>query len=133
MYAEVGGSWGTGVVVWVLDEAFCRTDGGLCVKAFVMLRLNTIGVLGLAGKIEKTGMMVDLSIVLVMIALKPENSGTKSIGGEDSRMPIAPLEIAKTTNQRGYICFVSCACCESIFPNPIWSNWWFYWALIIYI
>lgn len=77
MYAEVGGIWGAGVVVWVVDEAFCRTDGGLYVKAFVTALLNTFGVLDLAGKIEKTGMMVDLSIsffffFLAIIALKPK-------------------------------------------------------------
>ena len=72
MYAEVGGSWGAGVVVSVLDEAFCRTDGGLFVKALGTVPHSAFGVLGLAGNNEKTGMKVDLSIVLGMVALKPK-------------------------------------------------------------
>lgn len=72
MYAEVGGSWGAGMVVWVLDEAFCRTDGGLLVKALVTVLHNAFGVLGLAGNNEKTGVKADLSIVLGIIALKPK-------------------------------------------------------------
>jgi hypothetical protein len=72
MYAEVGGSWGVGMVVSVLDEAFCRTDGGLFVRALVTAPGNAFGVLGLAGNNEKTGVNVDLSIVLGMVALKPK-------------------------------------------------------------
>jgi hypothetical protein len=109
MYAEVGGIWGAGVVVWVVDEAFCRTYGGLYVKAFVTVLPNTFGVLDFAGKIEKTGMMVDLSIFffyLAIIALKPKNSGTKSIRGEDS----ATENCQKLRNDVVYARFVLCAC-----------------------
>jgi asparagine N-glycosylation enzyme membrane subunit Stt3 len=109
MYAEVGGIWGAGVVVWVVDEAFCRTYGGLYVKAFVTVLPNTFGVLDFAGKIEKTGMMVDLSIFffyLAIIALKTKNSGTKSIRGEDS----ATENCQKLRNDVVYARSVLCAC-----------------------
>lgn len=81
MYAEVGGSWVAGavvvvvvaVVVVVSGEAFCRTAGGLCLETLVKELYTKFGILGFAGKIDKTGANVDLSIVamVIIIDVKP--------------------------------------------------------------